>query len=54
VRLVACCKLRLGGLVLSAGDAFEASDHSGRKLIAQGAAKASPKKRAKKAVKAEE
>lgn len=54
MKLIACCVIYHGGVRLAAGDAFEVTDHSAAKLIARGAAKAAPKAKKKKAVKAEE
>ena len=51
MKLTACCPLVVDGVRLSVGDSFEATDYSGAKLIAQGAAKPAPraKSKAKKA-----
>lgn len=51
MKLVACCPLVVDGARLSVGDSFEATDYSGAKLIARGAAKPAPraKSKAKKA-----
>ena len=54
MKLVACCSLEIGGARLAEGDSFEATDYSGAKLIAQGAAKAAPKTKAKAKSKAKD
>lgn len=47
MKLTACCPLVVDGVRLSVGDSFEATDYSGAKLIAQGAAKAASRSKAK-------
>ena len=54
MKLIACCSLSVDGAKLSPGDAFDATDYSGAKLIGRGAAKAAPKARAKAKKKAED
>lgn len=54
MKLIACCSLSVDGEKVAPGDAFDASDYSGAKLIARGAAKAAPKGRAKAKKKAED
>ena len=54
MKLIACCSLSVDGAQLSPGDAFDANDYSGAKLIARGAAKAAPKGRSKAKKKAED
>ena len=54
MKLIACCSLSVDGAKLSPGDAFDATDYSGAKLIARGAAKAAPKGRSKAKKKAED
>jgi len=54
MKLVACCPLSADGVKLSPGDAFEATDYSGAKLIARGAAKAASKGKSKAKKKAED
>lgn len=54
MKLIACCPMSVDGAKISPGDAFEATDYSGAKLIARGAAKAAPRAaKKKKADKAE-
>ena len=48
MKLIACCKMSVGGVTVDAGDRFESTDYSGAKLIARGAAKAAPKAAKKK------
>jgi len=54
MKLIACCPMSVDGAKLSPGDAFDATDYSGAKLIARGAAKAAPKGKSKAKKKAED
>ena len=54
MKLVACCPLSVDGVKRSPGDAFEATDYGGAKLIARGAAKAASKGKSKAKKKAED
>ena len=49
MKLIALCHLAVDGDKISPGDSFEATDYSGAKLIARGAARVAPKAKAKKA-----
>jgi len=48
MKLIACCKMSVGGVVIESGDRFDSTDYSGAKLIARGAAKVAPKATKKK------
>ena len=47
MKLTAGCPLGVDGVRRSIGDSFEATDYSGAKLIAQGAAQAASRSKAK-------
>ena len=49
MKLIACCRMSVGGVIVEAGDSFESTDYSGAKLIARGAARAAKKATKKKA-----
>lgn len=49
MKLIACCKMSVDGVMIEAGDRFDSTDYSGAKLIARGAAKAAKKAAKKKA-----
>ena len=54
MKLIACCSMSVDGAKISPGDAFDATDYSGAKLIARGAAKAAPKGKSQAKKKAED